>query len=106
MNRDELIEEIKKYDVSFENIVVKNNKWCRFCGTKFSTKWATQNKMILCNIHNKLYKENKTFKNRIDRYRKIPPKAIDDTKNTESQYLQNKLKLVLSKQKRLRVRNK
>lgn len=107
MNRDELIKEITKYDSSFENIMVlkakkNNNKWCRFCGAKLSSKWATQNKLILCDIHNKLYKENKSFKKRIDRFRKIPTKPIDDNENTECQYLKNKLKLLVAKQKRLR----
>ena len=107
MNRDELIKEITKHDSSFNSLVLqkKKSKWCRFCGAKLSSKWATQNKLILCHIHNKLYKENKSFKSRIDRYRKVPPKPIDDNENTECQYLENKLKLLVSKQKRLR-RNK
>lgn len=101
MNVDELIEEIKKYDSTF-CLVNKKNKWCRYCGSKLSSKWISQNKLILCDVHNKLYKKNATFKKKINRYRKAPKKPIDETKNTEHQYLESKLKLLISKHKRLR----
>ena len=99
MNTDELIAEIRKYDSSFK---LTGTKWCRYCGAKASAKWHTINRMIVCEVHSKQYKTDSVFAKKIDRYKKIPRKPIDKSQNMQNIYLQQKLKLIISKQKKLR----
>jgi len=98
MSTDELIEEIRKYDADFE----VGANWCRFCGSDVSAKWNVQNRITLCDVHNRQYKKNKRFKGKINGYKRLPKKAIDPSKNTQHEFLKSKLKSIVNKQKRLR----
>jgi len=96
MSTDELIEEIRKHDASYDI----GDKWCRYCGAKASAKWSTHNQMVLCYAHSQHYKKDSRFRKKIDSYKRGPRKPINDTENTEHKYLASKLKRLIASIKR------